>query len=65
MLLGFSEPDPWAYDGGVRREQVLDCDHRPPRVVRIVGWRTCLKCSSPFWSEDVRGQRMCLLHRKE
>jgi hypothetical protein len=56
---GFSEPEPWAYDGGKRREPVLDMDRNPPRVVRFVGWRSCLKCSRPYWSEDVTRLRMC------
>jgi hypothetical protein len=38
---------------------VLDYDHRPPRVVRSVGWRICMKCFKPFFSEDVIGVRMC------
>lgn len=35
---GFVELELWTYDGGVRRESVLDCDYTPPRVVRVVGW---------------------------
>lgn len=56
---GFSEPRQWDYDGGVRREAVLDTDHRPPRIVRRVGWHSCLRCSRPFFSQDVAGQRLC------
>lgn len=56
---GFSEPKAWAWDGGKRREPVLDMDFHPPRVVRHVGWRCCLKCAKPYFSEDVKGQRMC------
>lgn len=41
------EPEPWPFDGGKRREAVLDHDHWPPRVVRKVGWRVCLKCVRP------------------
>ena len=56
---GFTEPTPWAWDGGVRRGEVLDHDSKPPRVVRLVGWRVCMKCSKPFWSGDVRRLRLC------
>ena len=56
---GFSEPEPWDFDGCKRREAVLDHDHNPPRVVRHVGWRVCLKCEAPFFSEDVTRLRMC------
>lgn len=58
--LGFVEPERWAYDGGKRREPVLDVDHNPPRVVRKVGWRTCLACTNPFFSEDVIALRICV-----
>lgn len=57
--LDFVEPDPWTDDGGTRREPVLDTDHRPPRVVRIVGWKSCLRCRRSFWSEDVQRLHMC------
>ena len=56
---GFEEPEPWAWDGGVRREAVLDTDHMPPRIVRRVGWRICMKCGAPYWSDDVVKIRMC------
>jgi hypothetical protein len=56
---GFIEPDLWPDDGGVRREPVLDADHNPPRVVRQVGWRRCIRCRSSFWSEDVQRLYMC------
>ena len=56
---GFSEPQPWAWDGGMRREPVLDMDRNPPRVVRQVGWRCCMRCQRPFWSEDVVRLRIC------
>lgn len=60
-LLGelLQEPTPWAWDGGERREPVHDHDHDPPLVVRHVGWRVCMSCASPFWSEDVIRVRMC------
>ena len=45
-LLGIIEPAPWDYDGGKRREPVLDTDQIPPRVVRRVGWHRCLRCVS-------------------
>jgi len=56
---GFFEPAPWAFDGYVRREAVLDHDYRPPRVVRRVGWQRCMRCREPFWSEDVVKLRLC------
>ena len=56
---GFIEPAPWAWDGGVRREPILDADCDPPRVVRRVGWRRCMSCRTPFFSEDVAGLRLC------
>jgi hypothetical protein len=56
---GFDEPQPWAWDGGKRREAVLDTDHMPPRIVRRVGWRVCMRCSTPFFSDDVVKIRMC------
>jgi len=56
---GFVEPERWPNDGGVRREAVLDTDHNPPRVVRTVGWRNCMCCGTPFWSEDVMRLRLC------
>ncbi len=57
--LGFVEPKEWPWDGGTRREPVLDTDHNPPRVVRHVGWRSCLRCRRPFFSPDVTRVRMC------
>ena len=56
---GFIEPEPWRDDGGVRREAVLDGDHNPPRVVRSVGWKQCIRCRRSFWSEDVQRLHMC------
>jgi len=56
---GFAQPRQWPYDGGRRREPVLDYDHSPPRVVRRVGWQRCIKCSRRFFSDDVRAVRMC------
>lgn len=57
--LGFVEPREWPWDGGTRREPVLDTDRHPPRVVRHVGWRSCLRCRRPFFSADVARVRMC------
>lgn len=61
VLLGerLEEPTPWAWNGGKRREPVLDHDHDPPLVVRQVGWRVCMRCSTPFWSTDAIRVRMC------
>jgi hypothetical protein len=59
MSKGFSEPQPWEFDGCARREPVLDHDHHPPRVVRRVGWQRCMRCREPFWSEDVVRLRLC------
>lgn len=56
---GFVEPKQWDYDGGERREPVLDIDHNPARVVRKVGWRNCMACTNPFFSEDVVALRIC------
>lgn len=56
---GFAEPVRWPNDGGKRREPVMDLDCVPPRVVRKVGWRTCMKCRKPFFSEDVAALRLC------
>lgn len=56
---GFQEPEPWPFDGCKRREPVLDLDRNPPRVVRSVGWRICIRCSSPFWSVDTVRVRLC------
>lgn len=58
-LPGFSEPEPWPFDQCQRRDPVLDLDRHPPRVVRHVGWRICLTCASPFFSQDVMRLRMC------
>ena len=56
---GFSEPEPWDFDGCKRREPVLDHDRHPPAVVRSVGWRVCMTCSKPFFRDDVIALRMC------
>jgi len=59
-MLGIIEPDPWDYDGGKRREPVIDEDMKPPRIIRKVGWLHCLKCGKPFFSEDVLRLRLCI-----
>lgn len=56
---GFVEPDRWPYDGGIRREPVLDTDCHPQRVVRHVGWKHCMTCSKPYFSEDLIRLRLC------
>jgi hypothetical protein len=57
---GFLIPDhPWPNDGGKRREPVLDMDHNPPRIIRRIGWRSCMACRRPFFSEDVVSLRLC------
>lgn len=58
LAIGIIEPEPWSFDGCVRREPVFDIDH-PPRVVRKVGWHRCMKCRRPFFSEDVLRLRLC------
>lgn len=59
------EPKQWhPSDGGKRREPVIDHNDNPPRVVRYVGWRKCLKCRTDFFSADVRCLRMCEYCRK-
>jgi hypothetical protein len=57
--LDLEEPEPWEFDGCKRRVKVLDHNFSPPRVVRSVGWRCCLKCSEPYWSDDLTRLRMC------
>lgn len=52
------EPKPWPRDEGLRREPVIDPNFEPPRVVRLVGWRRCMRCEAMFFSPDVRGVRL-------
>lgn len=58
---GFAEVrrEAWPFDGGKRREPVLDHDFHPPLIVRKVGWNRCMCCAKPFWSEDVTAVRLC------
>jgi hypothetical protein len=54
------EPAKWAFDGNLtRREPVLDPNSDPPRVVRHVGWRKCLRCREAFWTPSVIAVRLC------
>ena len=46
------EPKQWPFDGGARREAVVD-PNWGDRVVRRVGWRTCMQCGRWFFSPDV------------
>lgn len=58
--MDIDEPDKWPDDGGVRREAVLDHNWRPPRVVRRMGWLTCISCRHRrFLSPDVTRVRIC------
>jgi len=56
---GFSEPRQWPFDGGVRREAIIDHDLTPPRVIRRIGWHKCMRCRRPFFSQDVIKHRLC------
>lgn len=55
--LDIVEPKPWKFDGGERREPVIDRNWGD-RVVRHVGWRTCMHCRDWFFSPDVRRIRL-------
>jgi hypothetical protein len=50
-------PARWSLDDCTRREPVVDAILG--RVVRYVGWRKCMRCGHPFWSEDVQRLRLC------
>lgn len=56
--LDIFEPRQWPSDGGARREAVYDRNFEPPRLVRLVGWRSCMCCGDLFFSSDVRRQRL-------
>lgn len=56
---GFIIPERWPCDNGTRREPVMDMDTDPPRIVRYVGWKKCMRCGKWFFSEDVTRLRMC------
>lgn len=51
------EPSAWPFDGGTRREPVVD-PNWDNRVIRRVGWRRCMRCSRWFFSRDVVGVRL-------
>lgn len=53
------EPAQW-HPADDKRVPVLDRNCDPPRVVRYVGWRACIRCGRKFFSRDVAGVRMCL-----
>lgn len=56
---GFRLPTRWAFDGDLKRKApVLDADNGN-RVVRFVGFRRCLVCSTVMWTEDVARIRIC------
>lgn len=55
-----TEPKQWPLaEDDRRREPVLDHNFRPPRVVRLVGYRKCMCCRNSFWSGDVARVRIC------
>lgn len=51
------EPRPWRFDGGARREPVHDPNWNN-RVIRRMGWRTCMHCGAWFFSPDVTKVRL-------
>ena len=51
------EPRQWPNDQGARREPVIDPNWND-RVVRRVGWRTCMHCGRWFFSPDVARVRL-------
>jgi hypothetical protein len=51
------EPKQWPCDEGKRREPVVDRNLND-RVVRHVGWRTCMNCCKWFFSPDVKRIRL-------
>lgn len=51
------EPRAWPFDSGARREAVVDPNWNN-RVVRRVGWRTCMHCGTWFFSPDVTRVRL-------
>lgn len=53
------EPNQWPDDGGARRAEVVDPNFDPPRLVRRVGWRPCMRCRRSFFSYDVQRLRLC------
>lgn len=56
---GFLIPVQWEFNGDYRRRApVLDAINGN-RVARMVGWRSCLLCKKPFFSDCVKGIRIC------
>lgn len=53
------EPHQWPDDGGIRCAEVVDPNFNPPRVVRCVGWRQCMRCHKSFFSHDIQRLRLC------
>jgi hypothetical protein len=54
------EPRAWDFDGDLlRRADVVDRNYDPPRVLRRVGWRRCMRCARPQFSQDVVAIRLC------
>lgn len=52
------EPTAWSYSTGPdRREPVIDPEDG--RIIRLVGYRSCMCCQEPFFSRDVRRVRLC------
>ncbi|GFE80237.1 hypothetical protein GCM10011487_22370 [Steroidobacter agaridevorans] len=50
----------WPFDGDLtRRDEVVDPNFDPPRIVRRMGWLSCLRCTRPTFSEDVVCIRLC------
>lgn len=53
---------PWYDDGGKRVVLVTDPNwliDGKPRVIRRVGWRSCMTCGRRIFSEDISKIRMC------
>lgn len=54
------EPRRWRFDGDIiAKTPVVDPLCSPPKVIRYVGYRSCLKCERPFWTEAVGRIRCC------
>lgn len=54
-----AEPKPWEFDGDEKR-RVPVIDPFDGRVIRYVGFKRCMSCTKPFWSEDVSRLRLCI-----
>lgn len=53
------EPAHWPFNGYSLRKSVLDPSFEPHRLVRRIGWRPCLRCKRPHFSDDVSRIRLC------